>query len=223
MVAAYRRKRFHSRRERLIHELTAAAPARRGSMAEFVRHTALESFSAADRLKQIVAAVDREVQIRPGSLSARLHVVARMIDADFGARIYFVSLSGFDTHSDQRRTHDELLGELAGGLSMFFELLQRRGHADRVLVMTFSEFGRRLHENGSRGTDHGAASTMILAGGGLKGGVIGPAPRLDDLADGDIKFHTDFRRVYATILDNWLKCDSRHVLGEAWERLPIFG
>jgi uncharacterized protein (DUF1501 family) len=105
----------------------------------------------------------------------------------------------------------------------FFAELGRTGHARRVVLLTFSEFGRRVQENGSRGTDHGAASCLFVAGPAVRGGVIGAHPSLrpDDLDDGDLRHHTDFRRVYATLLDGWLACPSRQVLGERFESLPL--
>ncbi len=209
-------------RERLIRDLTAGSSARNGSMADFVRRTALESYSTADRLKKILADVNSQPQFGPETLARRLQLIAHMIDADFGPRIYFVSIGSFDTHTDQRRQQDTLLGQLATAINQFFATLRPSGNADRVLLMTFSEFGRRVQENGGAGTDHGSASTMILAGGGLKNNLVGQPPRLDDLADGDVKFQIDFRRVYATILEDWLKCDSRRVLGEAWQKVPMF-
>lgn len=208
-------------REKLIRDLTAGSSARNGSMADFVRRTALESYSTADRLKKILADVNSQPQFGP-QLARRLQLIAHMIDADFGPRIYFVSIGSFDTHTDQRRQQDALLGQLANAINQFFNTLRPGGNADRVLLMTFSEFGRRVQENGGAGTDHGSASTMIMAGGGLKSSLVGQAPRLDDLADGDVKFQIDFRRVYATILEDWLKCDSRRVLGEAWQKVPMF-
>lgn len=210
-----------STRQRLVRELTAATPTGPGSMAEFVRRTALDSYSAADRLNQILAKIAGKNAFGLDNLAGRLQTVAQLIDADFGARVFFLALEGFDTHSDQRQQQDTLFSELDGALSSFYATLATAGHADRVLLMTFSEFGRRVHENGG-GTDHGSASTMILAGGQLTGGLVGKPPRLDDLADGDVKFQIDFRRVYATILDEWLKCDSRRVLGDTWEKLPLF-
>jgi uncharacterized protein (DUF1501 family) len=209
-------------RKRLIHDLTAATPGNAGSMADFVRRTALESYSTADRLNAILSDSRRGNGYGVEPLTRELQTVATMIDADFGARIYFLSLGGFDTHADQRKQQDALLGQLANAVEGFYGMLLKQGHADRVLLMTFSEFGRRVEENGSGGTDHGAASSLLLAGGGVKGGLIGQAPKLDDLDDGDIKFHTDFRRVYATILEDWLNCDSHRMLGDRWEKLPLF-
>jgi uncharacterized protein (DUF1501 family) len=97
--------------------------------------------------------------------------------------------------------------------------LKTTGHDRRVRLMTFSEFGRRVTENGSRGTDHGAASCLFLAGPSVKAGVVGKHPSLADLDDDDLKFHTDFRRVYSTLLDDWLGCDSKLVLGAKWDHL----
>jgi uncharacterized protein (DUF1501 family) len=101
--------------------------------------------------------------------------------------------------------------------------LNNSGDASRVLLMTFSEFGRRVQENGSQGTDHGSGSSLFVAGPGAKGGLIGKHPSLkpSDLDDGDMKHHTDFRRVYATLLDRWLEIDSRRVLGGAFEHLAL--
>ena len=97
--------------------------------------------------------------------------------------------------------------------------MKTTGNDRRVRLMTFSEFGRRVKENGSRGTDHGAASCLFVAGPSVKGGVVGKHPSLADLDADDLKFHTDFRRVYATLLDDWLGCDSKAVLGAKWDHV----
>jgi uncharacterized protein (DUF1501 family) len=109
------------------------------------------------------------------------------------------------------------LSELADAIGSFFRDLKETRNDSRVRLMTFSEFGRRVKENGSRGTDHGAASCLFVAGASMKGGVVGKHPSLADLDADDLKFHTDFRRVYATLLDDWLACDSKSVLGAKWE------
>jgi uncharacterized protein (DUF1501 family) len=152
-------------------------------------------------------------------LAQKLQLVAGLIAKGFGTRIFYVSLEGFDTHADQAATHSKLLAELADGVGGFFRTLKTTGHDTRVRLMTFSEFGRRVQENGSRGTDHGAASCLFVAGPSVRGGVVGGHPSLADLDAGDLKFHTDFRRVYATLLDGWLGCDSKAVLGAKWEHV----
>src|SRR5262249_21391901 len=136
-----------------------------------------------------------------------------LIGKGFGTRIFYVTLDGFDTHADQAPAHQRLLSDLATSIGEFFRELKDMNEADRVRVMTFSEFGRRVTENGSRGTDHGAAACMFVAGPSVKGGVVGKHPSLSDLDADDLKYHTDFRRVYATIIDGWLGCDSKSVLG----------
>src|SRR5207247_4644512 len=122
---------------------------------------------------------------------------------------------GYDTHTNQSVAQDRLLKELGDSLKAFLDDLKAQGNHERVLVMTFSEFGRRVQENASGGTDHGAASIMFLAGAKLKAGFEGQYPSLapNDLANGDLKYTTDFRAVYAGLLEQWLKTPSLPILG----------
>ncbi|MBV9123349.1 MAG: DUF1501 domain-containing protein, partial [Planctomycetes bacterium] len=150
-----------------------------------------------------------------------LNLIARMIQAEFGTRVYYVSVGSFDHHSNQREQHQQLLQQLADAVGSFYDQLEKAGQAQRVLLMTFSEFGRRVEENSSKGTDHGAASCLFLAGPGAKGGLVGAHPSLANLDDGDMKYHTDFRQVYATLLDRWLECDSQKVLGAKFPHVPL--
>jgi uncharacterized protein (DUF1501 family) len=122
---------------------------------------------------------------------------------------------------DERGTHDSLLREMGASLQAFLKDLTDAGDGRRVLVLVFSEFGRRLTENASAGTDHGTAAPVFLLGGAVKPGLHGPYPDLSDLADGDPKHAIDFRRVYAALLDGWLQCPSAKVLGEKFEPLPV--
>jgi uncharacterized protein (DUF1501 family) len=115
-----------------------------------------------------------------------------------------------------------LLTTVSAAMTAFYKDLSARGHGDRVLLMTFSEFGRRAKENGSRGTDHGEAAPMLLVGGKVKPGLVGKHPSLTDLNAGNLKFHTDFRQVYATILDQWLGVASKDVLGGKFEHIEMF-
>ncbi len=137
-------------------------------------------------------------------LGQDLRTVATMIRANMPARIYYVTLDGFDTHANQRDGHAALLQQFASSLQSFCDDLQSDNLLDQVMIMSFSEFGRRVKENGSQGTDHGVAGPMFLAGGAVQSGVVGAHPSLTDLDDGDLKYHTDYRSVYATILENWL-------------------
>jgi uncharacterized protein (DUF1501 family) len=153
------------------------------------------------------------------TLGGRLQLIARLISKGVGTRIYYVQLGGFDTHSGQAMLQADLLGNLSNSIGNFINALGE--HADRVALMTYSEFGRRVRENGSRGTDHGSGSCMFIAGNKVVGGLVGKHPSLSDLTDGDLKYHTDFRRVYATLLDDWLAVDSRTVLGEKFDKLAL--
>ncbi|MGM9322704.1 DUF1501 domain-containing protein [Deinococcus aquaticus] len=147
-----------------------------------------------------------------GRFAAQLRDTARLIAAGVGQRVLYVSLGGFDTHAGQRAEQDELLGTLASGLAAFHADLERQGLAENVVVMGFSEFGRRVAENGSAGTDHGKGSVMFALGSGVRGGVHGSSPDLEDLSDGDIKYRQDFRGVYAEALSGWLGLNAREIL-----------
>ena len=137
-------------------------------------------------------------------------------------RVYYVKIGGFDTHAGQLQRHPQLLSELSGGVAAFMDDLKLLGHHQRVTLMTFSEFGRRVHENGS-GTDHGEAAPMFLAGGKIKAGMHGIFPGLasDKLSRGDVAFTTDFRRVYASLLRGWLGADDTKILGRKFEPMEI--
>ncbi|MFK7961950.1 MAG: DUF1501 domain-containing protein [Phycisphaerales bacterium] len=145
-------------------------------------------------------------------LAGRLRTVSRLIDAGFDARIYYTTLSGFDTHARQDLSHAALLRELGDAVAAFQGDMTRRGLADRVMLMTFSEFGRRVAENGSRGTDHGAAAPMFVVGGGVKAGLHGGMPDLGDTKNGDVPHAVDFRGVYGTMIKDWLGLDPSGVV-----------
>jgi uncharacterized protein (DUF1501 family) len=150
-----------------------------------------------------------------------LRVAAALIDARIGGRVISIEVAGFDTHKAQRNTHDALMRIVDEGLSTFAADLRGRTAGDQTLVVVFSEFGRRVAENGSRGTDHGRAGPMFALGTPVKGGLYGKAPRLDRLQSGDLAFTTDFRRSYATVCERWFGADSEAVLGAKYEPLDF--
>jgi len=154
-------------------------------------------------------------------LAEKLKRVAQLIDAGLATRVYYVTLDGFDTHSNQAAAHGGLLEQLGGGLAAFAEDLQAHDQWGRVLTLVFSEFGRRVEENASRGTDHGAAAPVFLVGERVQPGLIGKHPPLDDLQDGDVKFHTDFRAVYAALLERWLAWPAAPILGEGFSPADV--
>ena len=187
-----------------------------GGESEFLQRAAATAYRTAERLGD----VSRDYQpaaAYPGTqLANNLKLIAQMIAGDLGTRIFFVSLGGFDTHSQQIGAHQALLGELSSAVKAFYDDLKGHGLDERVVLATYSEFGRRVQENGSLGTDHGAASQMLVVTSG-KGGLFGEHPALNDLDEGDLKFHTDFRSVYATLLEKWLGFASEPVLGTQFE------
>lgn len=153
--------------------------------------------------------------------AAGLKRIAALIDGELGARVYHHDITGFDTHANEPATHGRLWAEVSEGLRAFFADLEDRGLADRVVAMSFSEFGRRVAENSSCGTDHGAASPMFIWGKPIHGGIYGEPPNLDDLDFGDLKCTTDFRSVYATVLDGWLGASHLAVLGREFPKLSF--
>src|SRR3989440_4519458 len=149
-----------------------------------------------------------------GPFAAGLKVLSEAIVQDLGLRVGYVTLGGFDTHANQQQTHSVLMKTLADGLSAFYTDLAHHGKADSVIVMTWSEFGRRVEENGSLGTDHGTAAPMFVLGNAVNKGIFGEPPSLSSLDEnGNLKYSTDFRSVYATVLDRWLGASSKDVLG----------
>ena len=155
-------------------------------------------------------------------LAQALRVVAEAIDADLGLRVGHVRIGGFDTHAAQTPEHDVLLAETADSIRLFYRDLQAHGRSQDVLIMTWSEFGRRVTGNASGGTDHGTAGPMFLAGAPVAGGLYGERPSLSDLQKNNLRFTTDFRQVYASVLEDWLGAPADLVLGGRFERLPLF-
>lgn len=162
------------------------------------------------------------VQYPKNPLAVELQLVAQIIAAGLGTRIFHVTLGGFDDHAAEVFTHARLMQYLGDSLAAFYQDLTQQGKADQVLTMTFSEFGRRVKENAGRGTDHGTAAPMFVVGGAVKGGIYGDDPILSTLdSNGDLNYGIDFRSVYGTILDGWLNARSADILGGSFERLPI--
>jgi uncharacterized protein (DUF1501 family) len=152
-----------------------------------------------------------------------LSLAAQMVGSRLGTRVIYVQHGSFDTHAAQKVTQDRLLRELSDALKAFYDDLAAHGNDRRVLTMTFSEFGRRVAENGSRGTDHGEAAPMFLVGGGVKGGVYGKHPSLDALDNGDVTYTVDFRNVYATVIEKWFGRPSAGILAGTYSAMPLLG
>lgn len=193
---------------------------------KFAARTTAAAYADARRMTDVLRGA-RGFTYPQYGLAQSLQTVAQVIRADLGVRIFLteqggVSPGGFDNHANQAGNHAVVLRELSDSLAAFCDDLARDRLLDRVLLMTFSEFGRTLSENGRHGTGHGAAAPVFLAGGRLKGGLVGAHPSLTDLDNDAPKPHTDFRRVYATLLERWLGTESEPILGQRFQPLDVF-
>jgi uncharacterized protein (DUF1501 family) len=177
--------------------------------------------ATAEQIAKIGPLSRDDVKYPMSELAQRLRLIAQLIRAGFAAPIYYTELDGFDTHGSQLYQHESLLQQVGGALATFVEDVVKHVPSRPVLVLVFSEFGRRLAENASQGTDHGTAAPVLLAGSGVVPGVHGPYPDLANLVDDDPVFEIDFRQVYATVLDRWLGVASQPILGRAFDPLKV--
>lgn len=196
-----------------------------GDQVAYLRSVANSTFIYADKIKKAYDLSKNDAEYT-SDLGRQLALVARFIKGNLGTKFYVVSIGGFDTHAEQNQKHPQLMNDLAKAVSNFYKDLSKGQKEDDVLCMTFSEFGRRLQQNASQGTDHGTAAPVMLFGGGLNGnGFIGNLPDLKDLDDNEnLKYSTDFRSIYATVLEQWLCLDSNlidTVLGRNFTRLDL--
>jgi uncharacterized protein (DUF1501 family) len=182
----------------------------------FLRHTAMNAVVAGDRIRAILTKAQTRVEYPDSQLARQLQMVSKLVAGGFPTRVYYAFQGGYDTHANQAQTHGRLLGDVAQSVRAFMEDIRSQKN-----VLAFSEFGRRVAENGSAGTDHGAAAPMFLFGEGVKGGIHGKPPDLTNLIDGDVRQQIDFRQVYASILDGWLETPSRAVLGREFEKIAV--
>jgi uncharacterized protein (DUF1501 family) len=203
--------------------LASAAGSDRPNLA-FVNTSAMEAFATLDRVGSVVS-YQSSVTYPNNGFAQALKTVAGSIAKGIGTRVYWVQTGGFDTHSGQGNAggggYATLMSTVGDGLLAFYKDLQNQGLLNSTLMIEFSEFGRRISENGSQGTDHGAGGLMMVIGGSVRGGIYGTAPDLNPRPDnttlenagGDVTYETDFRSVYAKVLDGWMGADSTAILG----------
>jgi uncharacterized protein (DUF1501 family) len=194
-----------------------------GSPLQFVERCSLITYASSARLERLQQDRPADKADYPEfyGLARRLQLIAQLIKAGLTTAIYYTHLDGFDTHSGQLPQHANLMRELGTSLRAFLDDLEKSGESERVVVLVFSEFGRRLDENGSGGTDHGTAAPVFLLGRPVEAGLHGPYPDLTHLEDGDPIHAVDFRRIYATLLDRWLGVPHRDILGASFEPLTV--
>jgi uncharacterized protein (DUF1501 family) len=206
-----------------IGSLPAGMPMQGGKAVDFIERTALDAQVSSEEVRTIAARVQNQAVYPNSPFANSLKLVAKLIGGGLPTRIYYVSQGGYDTHTNQVATQQRLLQDLGDSMKAFVDDMRAQGNMQRVLVMTFSEFGRRVNENANGGTDHGAAAPMFIVGNKVKAGLLGRYPSLapQDLFQGDIKYNVDFRSVYAGVLESWLKTKSAPILGKQFEPLPV--
>jgi uncharacterized protein (DUF1501 family) len=184
-----------------------AGPTQGESNLDFLRRVSRQAKSSSYRIRRAIQKHRTRANFGPGGrLGQDLRIASALIARQLGTRVIYCSMGGFDTHVNQKNRHDNLMRQLDAALGAFRQELKAHGCADRVVTMVFSEFGRRVQENASGGTDHGTAGPMLLLGEGLRGGVHGVHPSFDDLDDrGDLKMTTDFRSVYHSLIHDWMR------------------
>ena len=186
----------------------------------YIFRTACDAQVASQKVRDAVAR-DTKTRFPSNGLARQLEMVASMVRAELPTRVYYVALGGFDTHANQQWRHQNLLEQFSTSMRAFYRELRATGHDKRVVTMAFSEFGRRVAQNASQGTDHGAAGPLFLFGHAPQAGLIGTHPSLTELDRGDLIYTTDFRSIYRDLLDDWMKLDSRAVLGRAFPSAQV--
>jgi uncharacterized protein (DUF1501 family) len=204
---------------RLLERLTAESGG--GGEQGFLSATLMDSLVTETKVQQVLGDYRPMAAYPTTGFATSLKSVASLIASGLPTRVYFVSLNGFDTHFNQLGTQANLLKTLGEGLAAFQKDLEAHHLDGQVTTMTFSEFGRRASENDSKGTDHGTASPLFVLGSRVRGGLHGTAPDLNLPKNRDLTFTTDFRSVYATMLESWLGAPSSPVLGGRFPLLPI--
>ncbi|TWU37162.1 DUF1501 domain-containing protein [Novipirellula artificiosorum] len=196
-------------------------------LGDLVRTASLAAYATDAKIESVLRQGNPSHNYPSFSLAKQLRTISELIRAEVGVRIFFAELGGggiggFDNHANQKDNHAALLRELSASVAAFVDDLKQQRLLDRVLLMSFSEFGRTVSENGRRGTGHGAAAPVFLAGGSLNGGLFGERPRLSDLDQDAPRHQIDYRQVYATALDRWLGFPSESSLAAKYKPLDIF-
>jgi uncharacterized protein (DUF1501 family) len=178
---------------------------------------------SSEELPQLIAGYKPQASYPSTALGRSLALAAQIVGSNLGTKVIYVQHGSFDTHVSQKTTQDLLLAQFSDAIAAFYQDLAAHGNDRRVLTLTFSEFGRRIEENGSRGTDHGEASPLFMIGGGVKGGLYGSLPNLAQTSMGNVRYTVDFRSIYATVLERWLGRPSTGVLSGTFEKIPVLG
>ena len=191
-----------------------------GHVMDYLGSTGLDALKGADILKSVPGQYQSNVEYADSTIGRNLQGIAKVLTANLGTRVFYTQQPGYDTHANQGPVHGVLLEHLSQAIDDFYADLTYHGASDNVLIYLFTEFGRRVKDNGS-GTDHGAGGLALAIGDPVKGGVYSefPSMREEDLEEGDLKYNIDFRGVYGTVAERWLGLDASTIVGGNFEQL----
>jgi uncharacterized protein (DUF1501 family) len=215
-------KLYNQTQSALVRQMAENQPATDHENVAYLYKTLAQTTSSAAYVYGKSKVYQSRLMYPSSELGKSLKTIAELITSGVDTQVYYVSLSGFDTHIRQNDQQDRLLRQYADAMSVFVNDLKANNQLDDTLVLTFSEFGRRVKQNASNGTDHGTANNVFLIGGPARTrSVLSQAPDLTNLDNSDLKFQIDFRQIYATLLDNWLKANSEAILGQQFSKLNL--
>ncbi|QMW02844.1 DUF1501 domain-containing protein [Spirosoma foliorum] len=216
------KKLYNQTRSDLVTGLSKEHPSHEPESVAYLYKTLAETVSSANYVYDKAKTYATLATYPTTELGNRLKTVSQLIQAGVSTSVYYVSISGFDTHTNQPGQQERLLGQYAEAVGAFMKDLKASGRQNDVLLMTFSEFGRRVKQNASNGTDHGTANNVFLIGGGLPAKrVLNEAPNLTKLTEGDLTYSVDFRQIYATLLHDYLGADDVAILGRKFDGVKI--
>lgn len=206
---------------KLMNEVACTACQEYSSLVGAMMQAGLDATAASDTIAQAASNYKTNAKYPQDDFGNRMKLAAEIAGSNLNPKIVYVELGGFDTHTNQKGQQANLLKTLSDGMAAFYQDMSDKGRANDTLIMTFSEFGRRVQENGNRGTDHGTAEPLFAVGGKVSSNLYGSTPSLTDLDQGDIKYGIDFREFYASVLDDWLGVDSSVILGQKYNKLSV--
>ncbi|MYA59104.1 MAG: DUF1501 domain-containing protein, partial [Chloroflexi bacterium] len=191
-----------------------------GPTMDLMSQTGLDALRGSDMLSQCTLTYDSEIEYDPNAFSKSMKSAAQVLQADIGTRICYAQHGSFDAHTNGIALQEKLLRDVSGGIHDFYSDMKAKDQSEDILILAFSEFGRRVKDNGN-GTDHGSGGVAFLIGDGVQGGQYGEYPSMDtkDLVEGDLAFNLDFRSLYTEIMDDWLEVDSREVMDRDYEKV----
>ncbi len=193
-----------------------------GVVDDYIRRTGIEALKGADILKTVPGQYQSSVEYADSLIGRNLQGISKVLTANLGTRIFYTEQPGYDTHANQGPVHGVLLAHLSQAIRDFYDDLRQHNASENVLIYLFTEFGRRVKDNGS-GTDHGAGGLALAIGDPVKGGIYSEFPSMheEDLEEGDLKYNIDFRGVYGTVAEKWLGLDATSIVGGKFEQLDF--